>query len=91
MTHTRTTDAKGRVSLPKAFINSTIIIEELSDTELRIRKARIVPEDEVRFAEEHRAPLSDSDRDLFLKLLSKPPAATPVLKKAIRKYGRKNG
>ena len=45
--HTRTTDAKGRVSLPKDFANATVIIEHLSETELHIRKARIVLEDEL--------------------------------------------
>jgi hypothetical protein len=34
---TRSTDAKGRISLPKVFANSTVIIEQLSETELRIR------------------------------------------------------
>jgi len=36
---TRTTDAKARVSLPKGFANATVIIEQTSATELRIRKA----------------------------------------------------
>jgi hypothetical protein len=49
---TRSTDAKGRLSLPKAFANATVIIEQLSETELRIRKAVILPQDEIRFAEE---------------------------------------
>ena len=47
---TRSTDAKGRVCLPKAFANATVIIEQVSDHELRIRKARVIPEDEVRFS-----------------------------------------
>ena len=38
---TRSTDAKGRISLPKAFANATVIFDQLSDTELRIRKAMI--------------------------------------------------
>ncbi len=49
---TRSTDAKGRVSLPKAFANATVIIEQLNENELRIRKARVIPEDEIRFSEE---------------------------------------
>lgn len=62
---TRTTDSKARVSLPRAFANSRVIIEQISDTELRIRKARIVPEDKAVFAEGSRTPLSDRDRDAF--------------------------
>ena len=81
-TLTRTTDQKGRVSLPKAFANTTVIIEQISETELRIRKAQVIPEDELRFAEERRTPLSDRDRDLFLDLLENPPPAKEALRKA---------
>jgi hypothetical protein len=49
---TRSTDAKGRICLPRAFANATVIIDHLSDTELRIRKAVVIPQDEVRFDEE---------------------------------------
>jgi hypothetical protein len=38
-TETRSTDAKGRICLPRAFANATVIIDQLSETELRIRKA----------------------------------------------------
>src|SRR5438477_12749599 len=81
-TLTRTTDQKGRVSLPKAFANTTVIIEQISETELRIRKAQVIPEDELRFSEEMRAPLSDRDRALFLDLLANPPPANEALRKA---------
>ena len=47
MTETRTTDRKARVTLPKAFANCTVIVEEVSKTEVRIRKAKVVPEDEI--------------------------------------------
>ena len=36
---TRSTDAKGRISLPKAFANATVIIEQVNENELRIRRA----------------------------------------------------
>ena len=83
---TRSTDAKGRISLPRAFANATVIVEQVSDTEIRIRKAVVIPEDEVRFYEETAAPLSDRDRDRFLDLLDHPPAATEALKRAARKH-----
>ena len=51
-------------------------------TEIRIRKAVVIPEDEVRFYEEATAPLSDADRDRFLHLLDNPPEPTPALKRA---------
>lgn len=85
-TVTRTTDPKARVSLPRAFASTTVIIEQLSDTELRIRKARLVPEDELRFREESPAPLSDRDRDLFLALLDRPPAPNAALRRAAAAY-----
>jgi hypothetical protein len=87
----RTTDAKARVSLPKSFANATVIVEEISDCELRIRRAHVVPEDEFHFAEEHRVPLSDRDRDLFLKLLKNPPKANAALKNAIAEYKARHG
>jgi hypothetical protein len=86
---TRTTDPKGRVSLPKAFANTTVIIEQVSDTELRIRKARIIPEADLRFAEESATPLSKRDRDLFLALLDNPPPPNEALRRAAAEYARR--
>jgi uncharacterized protein (DUF1778 family) len=88
-TLTRFTDPKGRVSLPKTFANSTVIIEQLSDMELRIRKARIIAEDEIVFAEENRQALSDRDRDRFLALLDHPPSPSPALRKLLRPRTKK--
>ncbi len=88
---TRSTDAKGRICLPKAFANATVIIEQLSETELRIRKAVILPEDEIRFAEETATPLSNRDRDRFLELLDKPPKANPALRRAAARNPKRHG
>ena len=71
----RFTDKKARVILPTRFANSAVLIEEVSETELRIRKAVILPEGEVPFTEEQRPPLSDEDRDFILSLLAAPPRA----------------
>lgn len=86
---TRTTDPKGRVSLPKSFANATVVIEQISDTEVRIRKAQIIPEDELRFSEESRPPLSDRDRDRFLELLDHPPPANQALRQAAAEYTKR--
>lgn len=89
-TEIRTIDAKARLVLPRSFANATVIIEHVSETEIRVRRAKVVPEDELGFAEERAVPLSDKDRDRFLELLANPPAATPALKKAaIRHKGRR--
>jgi hypothetical protein len=90
-TVTRATDAKGRVSLPKSFANATVIIERVSDPELRIRKARVIPEDEVRFAEESDRPLSDRDRDTFLAMLEEPPRPKAALVKALATRRKRRG
>jgi hypothetical protein len=78
---TRTTDEKARISLPPSFANSTVLIEQVSDTEIRIRKARVIPEDELPFLEESMTPLSDRDRDIFLALLENPPPPNEALRR----------
>ena len=88
---TRTTDAKARLVLPKAFANATVIIEQVSDTELRVRRAKVVAEDELAFAEESAVPLSDRDRDHFLSLIVNPPAPTQALKKAASRHKSRRG
>jgi hypothetical protein len=88
---TRSTDATGRISLPKAFANATVIIEQVSETEIRIRKAVVIPEAEFRLYEESATPLSDCDRDRFLELLDQPPAANPALKAAAARHTPRHG
>lgn len=88
---TRTTDAKARLILPKAFANATVIIEQVSDTELRVRRAKVIPEDELAFVEESATPLSNRDRDRFLSLIADPPAPTPALKKATSRHKVRRG
>jgi hypothetical protein len=90
-TQTRTTDQKARVSLPKSFANSTVIIEQVSDTEVRIRKAKVLPEDEIRFYEDSISPLTDRDRDIFLSLLDDPPRANKAFRRAAARYRRRHG
>ncbi len=87
----RTTDKKGRLCLPRAFANATVIVEQVSDTEVRIRKAHVIPEDEVRFQEETAAPLSDRDRDVFLALLENPPPPNEALLRAAAKHKKRHG
>lgn len=83
VTATRTTDDKARISLPGSFANCTVLMEQVSDTEIRIRKARVIPEDELPFVEESMTPLSDRDRDLFLALLDDPPPPNEALKRLL--------
>ena len=90
-TETRTTDAKARLVVPKSFANATVIIEQLSETEVRVRRAKVVAEDDLPFAEETGVPLSNRDRDLFLTLLAAPPAPTPALKAAAARHKARRG
>jgi uncharacterized protein (DUF1778 family) len=91
LTETRTTDAKARLVLPKTFANATVIIEMVSASEIRVRRAKIVAEDELPFAEELTTPLTDRDRDRFLDLLANPPAPNKALKKAAARHKARHG
>jgi len=88
---TRTIDSKARLVLPKSFANATVIVEYLSDTEVRVRRARVVAEDDLPFVEDASTPLSDRDRDRFLDLLTNPPAPTSALKKAAARHKARRG
>ncbi len=83
---TRTADSKGRIGLRKGFANAQVMIEYISETEVRIRKAVVIPEDEVRFYEESVSSLSDHDRDLFLELLDHPAPANEALRRAAARH-----
>ena len=84
-TETQTIDAKARLVLPKSFANATVIVEQVSETEIRVRRA-MAGGDDLPFAEEWSTPLSDRDRDRFLELLANPPAPTAALKKAAARH-----
>lgn len=88
---TRTTDAKGRLVLPKGFANATVIVERVSDSEIRVRRAMVVAENEVPFIEETARPLSDRDRDRFLELLATPPGPTSPLVAAAGRHRARRG
>ena len=88
---TRTTDAKGRLVRPKGFANVTVIVEQVSDCEIRVRRAKVVAEDDLPFAEETAVPLSDRDRDRFLELLANPQAPPPALEAAAARHRARRG
>ncbi|MEW6530421.1 MAG: hypothetical protein AB1473_06265 [Thermodesulfobacteriota bacterium] len=43
----KTVDSKGRITLGQRFANKPVIIEDLSDTEVKISLARVIPEREM--------------------------------------------
>jgi hypothetical protein len=87
----RTADSKGRVILP-GFANATVIIEAISDTEYRIRKARVIPEDELRFSEEA-MPIRLSPRAAakLLETLENPPRPNAAARRAAKRFRKKYG
>jgi uncharacterized protein (DUF1778 family) len=75
---TRSTDAKGRICLPIAFANATVILDQIGDTEIRLtEKTPII--------------LSDRDRDTFLNLLDNPPSANSALKRVATRHAKRHG
>ena len=87
---TKTVDARARGTLPRDFAKSTVILEKISDTELRIRKANKTEVDRV-FPEQTATPLSDRDRDRFLELIENPPLPNAALREAMSEGGRAHG
>jgi hypothetical protein len=86
---TRTVDARARVTLPPRFAKATVILEQVSESEVRIRRTGGRPDEPAELAEETITTLSDRDRDRFLRLLEDPSPPNAALRKAMsrrRKY-----
>ncbi len=87
---TQIVDSAARVVLPKGFAKATVTLEEISESEVRIRKTGESAQ-EPEFAEETITTLSDRDRDLFLKLIEAPPSPNGALQTAINEYRKQHG
>ena len=84
-------DAEARVVLPASFANATLVMEQLGDNELRIRKADAGHQNETQFAEERTIFLSNRDRDRFLELIENPPEPNAALRRAMAAHRRQHG
>ena len=80
-----------RVVLPKGFAKATVVLEEISETEVRISKTSESAEVEGEFPEQTATTLSDRDRDLFLQLIENPPPPNAALQRAISQRRRQHG
>lgn len=84
----RVTDSKARLTLPRSFANSTVLLEVRSENEIVIRKAKVVP-----LEESETTPmvirLSDADWTKFLEVLDSPPEPTEELKALFTQNGPK--
>jgi len=87
----RTADSKGRVALP-GFANATLIIERVDDTEYRVRKAKVIPEKDLRFHEED-FPVDLSARDAanLAAVLEDPPAPNKAARRAAKRFTKRHG
>lgn len=87
----RVADSKGRITLP-GFANATVIVEALSENEYRLRRAKVIPEDELRFAEEE-MPVSLSERDAqqFLRVLETAPKPNAAARRAAKRLKKDHG
>ena len=88
---TRTVDARARVTLPPRFAKATVILEQVSESEVRIRRTGGRPDEPAEFAEETMTTLSDRDRDRFLRLLEHPSPPNAALRKAMSKRRKSHG
>jgi hypothetical protein len=87
----RIADSKGRVSLP-GFANATVVIEAVSENEYRVRKAKVIPEDELRFPEEDMpVVLSERDARRFLESLEDPPKPNAAARRAVKRFKKNYG
>jgi hypothetical protein len=87
----RVTDSKARLTLPKAFANSTLLLEVRSDVEIVIRKAQVVPlapGGELQ-PDSSPAPLSAADWELFMSVLDNPPPLPDKLKEEIARQKKR--
>lgn len=91
MSTVKTADSKGRVTLP-GFANATVIVEAVSANEYRVRKARVVAEDDFHFPEED-MPLELSERDarMLLEMIENPSKPNAALRRAAKRYKKKYG
>lgn len=87
----RTADSKGRVALP-GFANAMLIIERIDDTEYRVRRAKVIAQEEVRFSEEE-PPLKLTARDAanVLEAMADPPAPNQAARRAVKRFRKHHG
>jgi uncharacterized protein (DUF1778 family) len=83
----RVTDSKARLTLPRSFANSTVLIEVRSETEIVIRKAKVVPLGEEGSPET--IMLSKADWAKFVELLESPSKPNAKLKTLLTEDGPK--
>ena len=88
----RTTDKKGRLCLPRSFANATVIVEQISDTEVRIRRRRSFRKMKCASMRSCRVLHSRiGTATIFLALLDNPPPPNEAFRRAAAKYMKRYG
>jgi hypothetical protein len=84
-------DSKGRVRLP-GFANATVILEEISADEYRVRKAQTLAADQPHFSEEEMpVTLSERDAKRLVKTLATPPRPNAAARRAAKRVKKHYG
>lgn len=84
-------DNKGRIAIP-GLAGATVLVDQVSETEYRVRKAQVIPEDELTLLEEKPIVLSDKDRDIFLAALDRPvKKPNAAMRQAMKKHKARHG
>lgn len=87
----RNADSKGRVALP-GFANAMLIIEKIDDTEYRVRRAKVIAENDLRFHEEDfPVKLSTRDAASVLEAMEHPPAPNQAARRAAKRLRKHDG
>lgn len=87
----RIADKKGRITLP-GFANATVILESVSANEYRVRKAEVIPQDELRFPEEDIPwKLTRRDAARLVAALENPPRPNAALRRAGKRFKKAHG
>ena len=87
----RIADNKGRICLP-GFANATVTVEAISANEYRVRRAEVIPVDELRLSEEEMPTrLSKRDARRLLKALENPPRPNAAAKRAAKRFKKSHG
>ena len=74
-------DTKGRITLLKGFANSTLLLELVSDVEIIIRKAKVIPLQSGEDPFPKSITLSNRDFDAVMATVENPPKPNRQLKK----------
>lgn len=82
----RVTDNKARLTLPRSFANSTLLLEVRGDNEIVIRRAKVVPLGDAQ-DEPERITLSARDWDAFVAAMDDPPEPNAALRELMSEFG----